>query len=243
MPSSPMRDEPPALSTGAPSPSQAVLPPTQAQLRAVVLLFPIALLTLGPHLALWGLPDPAFPTQWTPALVFGAFFVAGTALHEVLHGWGHTWGPAAWDDVRFGMHWSALTPYARCDVPARAQTYRWAVGLPGLVLGILPATLGLAAGYWLATFFGFLMLVAAAGDILVLWILRSVPARAWVQDHPREVGCLIVADASATSPSPVSEADLPAQTDSTGRVSLLHISALFLLSLMCAVLGFLIALA
>lgn len=239
----PTDDEAPSLPADAPPPSRAVLPPSQAQLRAVVLLFPIALLTLGPHLALWGLPDRPFPTQWTPALLFGTLFVAGVILHEGLHGLGHALGPASWSDVRFGMHWAALTPYARCDIPSRARTYRLAVALPGLVLGVGPAVMGLATGYWLATFFGFLMLVAAAGDLLVLWVLRKVPARTWVQDHPRKVGCLIVADSSATSPSPVSEEDLPARTDSAKGLSLLRLSMLALLSLACAALGFLVALA
>jgi len=33
---------------------------------------------------------------------------------------------------------------------------------------------------------------AAGGDLLVLWVIRNVDARAMVQDHPSRAGCLVV---------------------------------------------------
>ena len=225
-------------------PSRAVLPPAQAQLRAGVLLVPIALLSLAPHFALWGLPEHPFPASVGAAVLFLLAFVSGTVLHEALHGLGHVWGEASWSNVRFGMHWGALTPFARCTIPSRARSYRLAVALPGLVLGMIPLAAGLWTGHWLTTFYGFLMLVAAAGDLLVLWILRRVPSGAWVQDHPEEVGCIVVADASAPAPDPVSPDDLPLDAaEARDDFSLLHISLLLVFSAVCASLGFLIALA
>ncbi len=224
-------------------PSRAVLPPAQAQLRAVVLLIPIALLSLAPYFALWGLPEDPFPTSVAATVLFLLAFVAGTALHEALHGLGHVWGEASWSNVQFGMHWGALTPFARCPLPSRARSYRLAVALPGLVLGVLPLAAGLWTGHWLTTFYGFLMLVAAAGDLLVLWILRGVPSGAWVQDHPEEVGCIVVADASAPAPDPVSPEDLPQDAgEARDDFSLVHIGLLLVFSAICAGLGFLIAL-
>jgi hypothetical protein len=243
------RRTPPAEAPGGRSdvyarPSRAVLPPAQAQLRAVVLLVPIALLSLAPYFALWGLPEQPFPANVAAAVFFLLAFVAGTVLHEALHGLGHVCGEASWTDVRFGMHWKALTPFARCTIPSRARSYRLAVALPGLVLGVLPLAAGWWTGHWLTTFYGFLMLVAAAGDVLVLWILRGVPSGAWVQDHPEEVGCIVVADASASSPESVSPNDLPLDAAETrDEFSVLHIGLLLLFSAVCASLGFLIALA
>ncbi|PSQ70106.1 MAG: hypothetical protein BRD26_05270 [Bacteroidetes bacterium QH_1_64_81] len=166
----------------------------------------------------------------------------GVVLHEGLHGLGHVRGEATWDDVRFGMHWKALTPFAQCMVPTRARAYRIALALPGLVLGAVPLALGVSTGIWLVTFFGFLMLVAAAGDVLILWVLRGVPPRAWVQDHPRQVGCLVVAGAESPSPAPVSEDDLPDDTTNGDELSFIHLLALAALSAVCAAIGFLIAL-
>ena len=225
------------------SPSRAVLSPTDAQLRGAALLAPIALLSIGPHLALWGLPDPPFAASVGGALLFCLAFAVGVLLHEGLHGLGHAWGEASWEDIEFGMHWEALTPFAQCTTPARTRSYRLAIALPGLVLGLGPLAIGLSTGTWLATFYGFLMLVAAAGDFLILWILVGVPAGAWVQDHPQKVGCLVVANADAPPPAPVSESDLP--EESPAEDSDLSFSLLLVLSAVSAVgaaVGFLIAL-
>lgn len=223
-------------------PSRAVLSPTDAQLRGAALLAPIALLSIGPYLALWGLPDPPFPTSVGGILLFCLAFAVGVLLHEGLHGLGHVWGDASWNDVRFGMHWKALTPFAQCTVPTRARDYRIALALPGLVLGVVPLALGVSTGIWLVTFYGFLMLVAAAGDLLILWVLRGVPPRAWVQDHPRQVGCLVVAGAESPAPAPVSEDDLTDDTTNGDKLSFIHLLMLAALSAVCAAIGFLIAL-
>jgi hypothetical protein len=84
--------------------------------------------------------------------------------------------------------------------------------------------------------------VAAAGDFLILWILRGVPAGAWVQDHPQQVGCLVVAGADAPSPSPVSKEDLPDDPTSGDNLSFAHLLVLAAVSAVCAAVGFLIAL-
>lgn len=223
-------------------PSGAVLPPMDAQVRGAALLAPIALLSLGPHLALWGLPAPPFPADVGSILLFFLAFAVGVLLHEGLHGLGHVWGEASWDDVEFGMHWKALTPFAQSTVPTRARSYRIAIALPGLVLGIGPLAFGLSTGTWLATFYGFLMLVAAAGDFLILWILVGVPAGAWVQDHPQQVGCLVVAGAEDPPPPPLSTADLPEDTSTKGDVSFPLLLFLSAVSAVCAAVGFLIAL-
>jgi hypothetical protein len=223
-------------------PSRAVLPPVEAQVRGAALLAPIALLSIGPHLALWGLPETPFPSDPVSILLFCGAFVLGVLFHEGLHGLGHVRGEASWADVQFGMHWKALTPFAQCTVPTRARSYRIAIALPGLVLGVAPLAFGVATGTWLATFYGFLMLVAAAGDFLILWILRGVPAGAWVQDHPQQVGCLVVAGADAPSPSPVSKEDLPDDPTSGDNLSFAHLLVLAAVSAVCAAVGFLIAL-
>jgi len=223
-------------------PSQAVLPPIDAQVRGAALLAPIALLSLGPHLALWGLPEAPFPSDPVSILLFCGAFVLGVLLHEGLHGLGHVWGEASWADVQFGMHWKALTPFAQCTVPTRARSYRIAIALPGLMLGVVPLGVGVATGIWLATFYGFLMLVAAAGDFLILWILRGVPAGAWVQDHPQQVGCLVVAGEGASAPPPVSKEDLPDDPTSGDKLSFGHLLLLATVSAVCTAVGFLIAL-
>jgi len=225
------------------TPAQAAFSAAAAQARGTVLLFPLALLTLGPYFALWGLPEPPFPTDVTSIVLFIWAFILGVLLHEGLHGAGHVWGNASWADVKFGVHWTSLTPYAQCRVPARARSYRLAVALPGIILGGFPLILGWVTGNWPVTFFGFLMWVAAAGDLLILWVIWAVPADAWVQDHPHMVGCLIVGDPSSSPPSPVSKEEVPDQdAPADTGVSVLYVGLLVTLSLLCATLGFLMAL-
>lgn len=231
-----------STSDSAPRSSGSVLPPMEAQVRGLTMLFPISLLALGPYFTLWGVPEAPFPTDPGSALLFLAAFVVGIFLHEGLHGIGYVLGRASWTDLRFGMHWDALTPFARCEVPTRVETYRLAVALPGIVLGAIPVGIGVSTGFWPATFYGFLMLVAAAGDILMLWLLRVVPSGTWVQDHPREVGYVVVADVSASPPPPISDDELvEEQSAKEDGLSLRYVAFLLVLPLMCVATGLLLA--
>lgn len=120
--------------------------------------------------------------------------VAGIFLHELLHGIGWKFaGKIAWEDIKFGVHWKLITPYAHCKVPITARAYRVGVVLPALFLGFLPATVGLITGDAWFTILGALFLGAAGGDLLGLWVLRSVPADAKVLDHPTKLGCEVIA--------------------------------------------------
>ena len=65
--------------------------------------------------------------------------------------------------------------YAHCTAALRCGPYRRAIALPGLVPGMPPLVIGLAAGHWGATLFAFVMLAFAGGDFLLLWTLRGVP--------------------------------------------------------------------
>jgi hypothetical protein len=40
-------------------------------------------------------------------------------------------------------------------------------------------------------FAGLLFSIAAAGDFMILWVLRNVPSHLLVQDHPSRAGCLV----------------------------------------------------
>jgi hypothetical protein len=59
-------------------------------------------------------------------------------------------------------------------------------------MGVLPYILGLLFDYaWLANF-GLLFILAAGGDLLVIWTLRNVHRDAMVIDHPSRVGCIVL---------------------------------------------------
>ncbi|HKI45358.1 MAG TPA: DUF3267 domain-containing protein [Balneolales bacterium] len=116
--------------------------------------------------------------------------LVGTVMHEGLHGF--TWsrfGHISMEEIQFGMHWKLLTPYAHCKVPLNVKAYRWGVIMPGLVVGFIPAAIGIAIQSPIFLWFGALFIMGAGGDFLTLWLLRKVPGDYLVEDHPTKVGC------------------------------------------------------
>jgi hypothetical protein len=131
--------------------------------------------------------------QQTPLLGLLGLLLGSMVVHEGLHALGFVWvGGVGKTAVSFGMNWRAFTPYAHCREPLTATAYRLCVALPGLVLGLLPGLLGLLLGNAPLLLFGGWMLVAAGGDVAVLWATRHVAAAARVRDHPTQAGCLVL---------------------------------------------------
>jgi hypothetical protein len=116
----------------------------------------------------------------------------GIVVHELVHAiaW-VTAGRGRWDRVRFGWQWRALAPFAHYTEPLPATAYRRGAVAPLLVLGVGPALAGTFAGWPAVAAFGWLLVVGAAGDLAVLWLLRGVPPDARVADHPTRAGCLV----------------------------------------------------
>ncbi|MBL0175226.1 MAG: DUF3267 domain-containing protein [Ignavibacteria bacterium] len=125
-------------------------------------------------------------------------FLGLVVVHEGLHAAGFLgFAHVRREDIRFGINWKALSPYAHCRAAVRAGAYKLAVALPGFVLGVVPAVIGLLTGdAWLALW-GFFMVIAAAGDVAILWAIRGVPRDAIVRDHPSRAGCQVLAQTPA----------------------------------------------
>lgn len=131
------------------------------------------------------------------ALVYGVGAVvlaAGVVAHELLHGFSFVLlGRQPLSNVKLlGFQKETLTPYSQCLIPVRATVYRWAVAMPGLVLGVIPSLVGIATGNGWALLFGLFFVLAAAGDALILWLLRRVGGDKLVEDHPQRAGCYVI---------------------------------------------------
>lgn len=131
---------------------------------------------------------------WVIVKSFAAIvaLIAGAAIHELVHGM--TWAMYAkkgWKSISFGVIWKLLTPYCHCDEPLKVREYIIGVLMPLLIVGIIPMILGLCLQSIFLTFFGALYIGGAAGDIMVVALLRHEPAENKVLDHPSEAGCLI----------------------------------------------------
>lgn len=175
----------------------------EANWQALAFAMPVMVLLLVPYVLLW-------PEQFSDrnlaviVAVYGSrilflpllmllVFIPGAVLHELLHGL--TWAAfckRGIKSIKYGVHWKALTPYCHCEEVLPLRPYILGGMMPGIVMGILPAVAGIIWGNPWVFFFGLFFTLAAAGDMLVLWMLRHCRASDLVQDHPEKVGCYVL---------------------------------------------------
>lgn len=128
----------------------------------------------------------------TDLLIVPIAFIALVVVHEGIHGlvWGF-FAENRWKSVSFGFIVRYLTPYCTCNEPLPRHAYVVGALAPTVVLGVLPALIGLGtgSGIWLAI--GCLMILGGGGDLAIaLKLLRFRPASNDVLyvDHPYECG-------------------------------------------------------
>ena len=175
----------------------------QANVRALAFILPILVLYSLPYLLLWhgqfswdNLKE--FAGAYRDNLVYYPFLtvaviVVGVVVHELLHG--ITWALFCKNGLRsisFGIHWKLLTPYCHCKEPLLLKHYLLGGLMPGFILGLLPAVYGLATGHFGWWMFGLFFSIAAAGDLLIVWMLRGQHRKALVLDHPEKIGCYVL---------------------------------------------------
>ena len=116
-------------------------------------------------------------------------------LHEVVHAMVFgILGDEGFKYVHIGIQWDTITPYAHYSKPIRALYYRIALLAPALILGALPIAVGLLFHQGILFIFGLLFLLFSGGDLLILWLIRKVPNKSYVKDHPTRAGCYVYED-------------------------------------------------
>lgn len=129
-----------------------------------------------------------------PLWRFLLIFLGGVLAHEALHAIAWRLAGAERGSVSLGFQLKTLTPYAHSNAPMSARAYRIGAVTPGLVLGAIPAVVGLALGAGAVFLFGLFFTLAAGGDALILWLLRGVSGDRLVKDHPSKPGCLVLGE-------------------------------------------------
>ena len=153
-----------------------------------------AVLMLGvPYLLLWGFDGVRSVFVDGALLPLPVAVALGIVVHEAIHGltWKWTTGKP-FGVIRFGFDWKTVTPYAHCSEPMRARPYRIGAVMPLLLLGLLPSLYAILSGDAATAGFGLFFTFAAGGDMLILWLLRDVPADALIEDHPTRAGCYVL---------------------------------------------------
>jgi len=126
-------------------------------------------------------------------VVFLVLLVIGIVSHEAIHGlsWA-AFGKKPLGSISFGFNLKALTPFAHINEPLEVQAYRIGTAMPAVVLGFIPCVLGVILGQAMVMGFGLVFVAAAGGDLLILWLIRKVPAGTLVEDHPTRAGCYLL---------------------------------------------------
>lgn len=187
---------------------QEISIPISRAYRIALILGPIILLLYGtPYIILWWKPFTEKLKGFSlaifgeghigvlyPYLTKGSLaLVAGIFIHELLHGLG--WVPFAkrgFRSLKFGFMKVEMAPYAHCKDPLPVYAYRIGILLPGIILGILPAFIGIITGNFSWLCYGILFTWAASGDFIMFWMIRYLKRNAMVVDHPDKLGCIII---------------------------------------------------
>jgi len=120
------------------------------------------------------------------------FMVLGIVLHELIHGL--TFLPFCkngFKSIKFGFLKQYFTPYCHCKEPLKLKYYRIGVLMPAIILGFLPSVWAIAIGNFYFLCFGIFFTMGAAGDFMILMILKNENPEDLVLDHSSEAGCFV----------------------------------------------------
>ncbi len=171
----------------------------EGNIKALPFLIPVVLLFGIPFYLIWGFPFGQL-TEFANSGMFRivvnlAIFAAGIVLHELIHGL--TWAVFSKNglkSIRFGMLKPSMTPYCHCKEIMRVNDYRIGIIMPAIITGFIPSIIAIAIGNSVLLVFGMLFSIAAAGDFMVLWMLRK-ERNSLVKDHPSRIGYVVYKEA------------------------------------------------
>ena len=78
------------------------------------------------------------------------------------------------NSIKFGIVWQLITPYCHCKEPLKIKHYIFGALMPGILMGLLPTLYALIFDNIWLFIFGVFFTFAAAGDALMVYILRNV---------------------------------------------------------------------
>ncbi|PSL03291.1 DUF3267 domain-containing protein [Cecembia rubra] len=157
---------------------------------AILLAFPISLLLLIPFVLIWDFDTLRSGWNMFTSNYF-LFLISGVIIHELLHGL--TWAyfvPNKFRSIKFGFKWKYLTPYYHCKGALKVKHYRIGGAMPLIVMGIIPAIIGLIMGDGGILSYGLFFTCAGGGDIIALYMLRKFNDDDYLYDHPEKLGFL-----------------------------------------------------
>ena len=167
----------------------------EANVYALVAVLPFIVPFFSLYIYIWGWRNilNIYNLHFRDFILYAIAIVVGIILHEMIHGlsW-QFFGNKRSNTIKYGIDSKTLSPYAHCQEPMKIKPYRLGVIMPGVLLGFLPTILGTIIGNSLIFVFGLFFILAAGGDIFILWLLRKVTPGSLVEDHPMRAGCYVI---------------------------------------------------
>ncbi|NJK85978.1 MAG: DUF3267 domain-containing protein [Bacteroidales bacterium] len=163
----------------------------KANLYAMGMIIPIAVIFIFPFLLIWG-TDPIQSCFNNNISVIWIFILTGIVMHELLHG--ITWAlftKKKFKSIRFGINWKFITPYCHCKEPLKVSHYLAGAAMPLIVLGLTPVIISFLSGNGEAFCFGVFFTWSAGGDVIAIFAMRKLKKETLVLDHPEKLGFYI----------------------------------------------------
>ena len=163
----------------------------KANVLAIVVSAPFWIGAIVPFVILHGNP---FGQNYNGLLFILAMFV-GIVVHELIHGL--TWALFAkqgWKSIEFGVLWQYVTPYCTCSEPMKKTPMILAAIMPTIVLGFLPAVLGIILGQGVLILFAVVLIIGGGGDMMIILNILKYHSDAkeiLYLDHPYEIGTIV----------------------------------------------------
>jgi hypothetical protein len=172
---------------------ERIIPNDKINIIGLFSMLPLALVAAVPFGLIHGGRAIGLGFSWmveNPFLLAVILF-GSIIIHEALHalGWA-LFGRISLKEMKFGI--LKGNPYTHVKVPISARGYKLGGALPGFVLGVVPGLISLINGSGPLMLFAAVMLAAAAGDVIMLWLLHDLQPDTLVRDHPSAVGCLVL---------------------------------------------------
>jgi hypothetical protein len=166
-----------------------------ANFYSLAFAVPLAAIFILLHFGVWGINALTLTRDEIAQrlILFILLVLLGLFLHELIHGlaWAY-FGKKSLKTIHYGFNWKVLSPFAHCREPLPVWVYRLGAVLPGIILGLIPALIGIITGFSWIFLYGLIFTVAAGGDLVILWLLRHENSREWVLDHESRAGCHLI---------------------------------------------------
>lgn len=158
-----------------------------------ICVFPLLVLSVFPYMAIHDWSTTFHSIINLVTIKFIILLLFGVVIHEAIHAL--SWMimlRKGFKAVSFGFNVHSFSPYTHCKLPMKVWQYRLGGFMPGLLMGIIPVIFSFILQSTLLNFVGFLFMWAACGDFISLFLLRKFDRNTIVQDHPDEMGFIII---------------------------------------------------